>query len=226
MRIHPGTASAALSCSALALALALSACTLAPPPAVPAAPPASVAVAVPSAAGLAIDSAASVIAITVRRGGPLARLGHDHVVAARTVEGRVDPAANRASLRFRLDALTVDEAPLRRQAGLDTQPDADAIAGTRRNMLTKVLDAERFPWVDVAIERPAAGAPLVTDITLHGVTRRYQVPATIVMADGAVRATGSLSLRQTDFGLVPFSVLGGAMAVQDTLELRFDIAAR
>ena len=29
-----------------------------------------------------------------------------------------------------------------------------------------------------------------------------------------MRATGSLTVRQTDFGLVPFSVLGGAMAVQ------------
>ncbi|GGB87461.1 YceI family protein [Pseudoduganella buxea] len=222
MRIHPGAAIAALSFSALAL----SACTLAPPPAVTAPPPAAVAVPTPVAGALTIDGGASIIAITVRRGGPLARLGHDHVVAARTIEGRVDPAANRASLRFRLDALTVDEAPLRQQAGLDTQPGEDAIAGTRRNMLTKVLDAERFPWVDVAIERPAAGGPLATSITLHGVTRRYQVPATVVADGGTVRATGSLTLRQTDFGLVPFAVLGGAMAVQDALELRFDIVAR
>ena len=222
MRIHPGAAIAALSFSALALL----GCTVAPPPAVTAPPPAAVVVPTPVAGTLAIDGGASIVAITVRRGGPLARLGHDHVVAARTIEGRVDPAANRASLRFRLDALTVDEAPLRQQAGLDTQPGEDAIAGTRRNMLTKVLDAERFPWVDVAIERPATGGPLATTITLHGVTRRYQVPATVVADGGAVRATGSLTLRQTDFGLVPFSVLGGAMAVQDALELRFDIVAR
>jgi len=220
MRIHSGAAIAALSFSVLAL----SACTLAPAPTVTAPPP--VPVPAPIAGALSIDSGASLIAITVRRGGPLARLGHDHVVAARTVEGRVDPAANRASLRFRLDALTVDEAPLRQQAGLDTQPSADAIAGTRRNMLTRVLDAERFPWVDVAIERPAVGGALATSVTLHGVTRRYQVPATVVAEGGTVRASGSMSLRQTDFGLVPFSVLGGAMAVQDVLELRFDIVAR
>ncbi len=221
MRILSRAAYAALATSALAL----SACTVAPPPAVTAPPPATPPAPAPLAGALAIDSAASIIAITVRRGGPLARLGHDHVVAARAIEGRVELAANRAHLRFRLDALTVDEGPLRQQAGLDTQPTEDAIAGTRRNMLTRVLDAERFPWVDVAIERPAAG-PLAVSITLHGATRHYQVPATVLAERGTVRATGELTLRQTDFGLVPFSVLGGAMAVQDALALRFDIVAR
>jgi polyisoprenoid-binding protein YceI len=173
---------------------------------------------------LAIDPQASLIAVTVRRGGPLARLGHDHVVAARTVAGEVDPAGNRATLRFRVDAMTVDEPELRRTAGLDTQPSADASEGTRRNMLTRVLDAERYPWVEVAIERRGAAA-VSAAITLHGVTRRYDVPATIEATPDGLRATGTLTLRQTDFGIVPFSVMGGAMAVQDALELRFTIVA-
>jgi hypothetical protein len=207
--------------------LVLAACRA--PSSIPIATPAPVATAPaalpPHAGSLAIDPAASLIAITVRRGGPLARLGHDHVVAARTIAGSVDPARGHATLRFRLDELTVDEPALRATAGLDTQPSADAIAGTRRNMLTRVLDAEHHPWVDVAIERTGA-ATVNAAITLHGVTRRYDVPVVLAQEATGLRASGTLALRQTDFGLVPFTVLGGALAVQDELALRFDLLAR
>ncbi|HAT33481.1 MAG TPA: YceI family protein [Janthinobacterium sp.] len=173
---------------------------------------------------LSIDTQASLISIVVRRGGSLARLGHDHVVASRAIEGHIAPDQGRADLRFRLDQMTVDEAALRTAAGFDSQPSADAIAGTRHNMLSKVLDAERFPLVLMHVTRVAPGAPLGIDITLHGVTRRLSVPVTLAEdAAGGLVVSGSASLNQTDFGLVPFSVMGGAIAVRDRLELHFRI---
>lgn len=175
---------------------------------------------------LHIDSASSLIAVTVRRGGVLARLGHDHVVAARTVTGTVSPSANRATLQFRLDDMTVDEAGLRQAAGLTTQPSPEAIAGTRHNMLAKVLDAQRYPLVTIQAERTRADEPLRLAITLHGVTRQYTVPAKVVEADGTLRVDGTLTLRQTDFGITPFAVMGGAMAVQDEMELRYALLAK
>jgi polyisoprenoid-binding protein YceI len=174
----------------------------------------------------AVDPAQSLIAITVRRGGPLARLGHDHVVASRSLTGFAAPAAGRADLQFRLDQMTVDEPALRSEAALDTQPSAAAIEGTRINML-KVLEAERFPLVLLHAERvPGNSETLLVAITLHGVTRAVEVPAWIDSGASGITASGTLQLRQTDFGIVPMSVLGGAMTVQDTLELRFRIVAR
>jgi len=35
-----------------------------------------------------------------------------------------------------------------------------------------------------------------------------------------------MSLNQTDFGITPLSVLGGAIQVQDKLDLRFHIVAQ
>ena len=168
----------------------------------------------------------ALIAVTVRRGGALARLGHDHVVAARRIDGHVDPAAGLAVLRFRLDEMTVDEAALRDEAGLARQPSADAIAGTRVNMLTKVLDAGRYPFVEVRARRTGDAGLLQADITLHGTTRSYAVPTTIDRVPQGLVARGTLTLKQTDFGITPFSVLGGAMAVQDALEIRFVLPAR
>lgn len=174
-----------------------------------------------------IDPGRSLIAVTVRRGGPFARFGHDHVVASRTVQGFAAPQAGRADFQFRLDELTVDEPELRQAARLDTEPSADAIAGTRANMLGKVLDAGRFPLVRLHAARVAGDAGrLKLDVTLHGVTRSYQVPTTIETSTGTLTASGQLRLLQTDFGITPLSVLGGAISVQDALDVRFSIVAR
>ena len=169
----------------------------------------------------------SLLTITVRRGGALARLGHDHVVASHTLQGVVAPAPGRAQFRFRLDEMTVDEASLRQAAGLTTTPSADAIAGTRHNMLVRVLEAERYPWVSIEARRTGNKQVFDADITLHGVTRTVHLPVRVEQAaDGRLQASGSLLMKQSDFGIVPFAVLGGAMAVQDQMELAFRITAR
>lgn len=224
----------------LILPLLLAACASAPPPASDSAPaqpePAADAAdaSFPPAvyrharAGgqpvLKIDADASLIAVTVRRGGLLARLGHDHVVAVRKLEGYAAPGLQRAALRFRLDEMTVDESALRAEAGLANEPSADAIAGTRHNMLTRVLDAERHPWVLLHIERK--GPALDAAVTLHGVTRNYRIPARISVTPRGLNASGTLTFKQSDFGITPFAVMGGALAVKDELELRFAVAAR
>lgn len=215
---------------ALLVAALLAGCAAAPPPApVPAGAADNAAAwyrAAQAAGGkvLVIDPAQSLIAVTVRRGGPLARLGHDHVVASHAVTGYAAPAAGRADFSFRLDQMTVDEPGLRREAKLDTQPSDAAIEGTRTNMLTRVLEADRFPLV--ALHAEQSGADFRLAITLHGVTRTVTAPAHIDSSADGVAASGTLQLRQSDFGITPMSVMGGAMTVLDTLELRYRIVAR
>ena len=173
-----------------------------------------------------VDTAQSLITITVRRGGALARLGHDHVVASRTISGFVAPDAGRADFHFRLDQMTVDEPALRSAAGLDTQPSAEAIEGTRENMLKRVLDAGRYPVVMLHAERVAGARDMLRlTVTLHGTARTVDVPVTIEQTKTSIAASGELKLLQTDFGITPMSVMGGAMVVRDPMELRFKIVA-
>jgi hypothetical protein len=224
----------------LAAVLALSACappappSLPPPPGPQAGPGAGWVMPAASAqwyrrhaaaggAVLRIDPAASLIVATVRRGGPLARLGHDHVVASHQVSGLIAPQAGRADFGFRLDQLVVDEAPLREQARLDTQPSADAIAGTRTNMLTRVLEAGRYPEVALVVD--SAAAPARLSVTLHGVTRSVPAQVTVTPTEQGLVASGALTLRQSDFGITPMSIMNGAMTVQDSMELRYRIVA-
>jgi hypothetical protein len=180
-----------------------------------------------------VDAASSLVVIDVRRAGPLARLGHDHVVAAYDLQGYVRPDAGRADLYVVLDRLVVDDPALRRQAGLDTEPSADAVAGTRTHMLDDTLDAKRFPFASIAVRGVAFGRenietemPADLTITVHGVTRALRVPIRITISASAIAARGRVTLAQTDFGMLPFSILGGAVQVQDEVGVRFDVRAR
>jgi hypothetical protein len=173
-----------------------------------------------------VDPQQSLVVVEVRRGGTLSRLGHDHVVSARNVEGYVAPQAGRADLRVALDGLAVDEPELRKAAGFDTQPSEADIAGTRANMLDRVLETAKFPYALIRIDRPAPGEALGITMTLHGMTRVLQVPASVRIGDAQLDIAGRLELNQTDFGMTPFSILGGAIAVQDRLGLSFRIRAR
>jgi len=175
-----------------------------------------------------IDAANSLVVLTVRRGGSLARFGHDHVIASRSVQGYVAPAQGRADLYLPLAELTVDEPELRTEAGLDTQPSASDIEGTRANMLDKVLRVTEFPHALVQVRDVDAKAPSsgTVSITLLGTTRTSTIPLSLTMTRDSIRATGTMELKQSDFGIVPFSLFGGALQVKDEFELRFDVRAR
>lgn len=172
-----------------------------------------------------VDPGQSLVVIEVRRGGSLARLGHDHVVSARNLEGYVAPQAGRADLRVALDGLAVDEPELRKAAGMDTQPSPADIAGTRANMLERVLETARFPHALIRIEREAAGDTLAVTITLHGVTRVLSAPARILAGASQAEFSGQLEFKQSDFAITPFAILGGAIAVQDRLAISYTIRA-
>jgi hypothetical protein len=174
-----------------------------------------------------IEPALSLVAIEVRRAGSLARLGHDHVVASHDLHGYVAPDEGRADLYVRLDALVVDEPDLRARAAFDTQPSEAAIAGTRENMLAQ-LHAEEHPYALIhaqMTDADANGPEASVAITVNGITREARTAMQIGKADARLDVSGSMSLAQSDFGITPLSILGGALQVQDRVELHFAIRA-
>lgn len=174
---------------------------------------------------LAVDGAHSLVTFRVTRAGPLARLGHDHVLACRCLSGSVSLASGEALLILPLDALTVDEPDLRRAAGLDPEVDEEAVAGTRRNLQTKVLDTAHYPEALIRIRREGP-ARLQVRMTVRGQDHAQAVPARVEpLPGGGLRVVGAFTVRQSDFGMTPFSVLGGALQVADAVDVRFDVTA-
>ncbi len=198
-----------------------------------------------------IDSDRSLVQFYVRRGGRLAKFGHDHVVASRDIEGYlllppagfriptdadgnavVDTGApNWPQMHFRLpvEQLSVDEPALRRAAGFDSTPDAEDIAGTRRNMLEKVLNASAYPWIHgrawlltAVFENPTLGLSL----NIHDTAWSGKLAVDVRQTEQGLEISGSLPLTQSDFGIVPYSLLGGALRVEDVIEGQFRILAK
>lgn len=172
--------------------------------------------------------------IYVYRAGRAARFGHNHLLTVPQLEGWVWTPddrlnASRFSLRFRLDQLQIDDPALRAATGggFAAPRSADDIAGTRANLL-KSLDADRYPWVvlnAVAIsgEWPLAVADVA--VTLHGVTQMQRVVLRIEHDARMLQASGRFAVRQSDFGITPFAILGGALAVDDTVAIDFTVRA-
>ncbi|MBT0962427.1 YceI family protein [Denitromonas iodatirespirans] len=219
------------------LPLWLAACTTPAPP-LPAdtrAPVAPLAVATPEAAHYRVAGERSAVRFVVYRAGRLATLGHNHVIVARQIEGEIalapDLTRTQFSLRLPVAAFEVDPPEARRDEGEDfaVQPSAEAVAGTRRNMLgERVLDAEHHPEVriDAVAVRGALPTPTVTvRLTLRGVARDVDMPVTVARDGDSFTATADFDIRQTDFGITPMSVLGGALQVADAVTVRMRIVA-
>ena len=175
-----------------------------------------------------VDPATSRVVIEVRRGGALAQLGHDHVVVSHDVVGYVAPVDGRADLYVRLDRLVVDERAERADAHFDGQPPDEAIAGTRENMLRK-LAADVHPYAVIGVRgvtKDASGSWLNAKLAVNGVDREMRIPAQVSLAPEEVNVTGEMTIAQTSFGIVPYSILAGALQVQDQVAIRFRVRAR
>jgi len=190
----------------------------------------------------AIQPEGSEVRIQVFSAGRVPKLGHNHVLTAPRLQGRVwtpkpgQTDGARFELSLRLDELEIDPPTLRAQMGPDFSSvlDADAIAGTRAHMLgPDNLEAARFPWVRLRSVRVSGQAPQMeaeVDIELHGQHRLQTVPLQVERQDrdGLLgwRARGAFVLRQTDYGIRPYAVLGGLLAVADEMRIEFVLDTR
>jgi polyisoprenoid-binding protein YceI len=178
-----------------------------------------------------VDPAQSRIVVYVRADGPLAgTLGHSHVISTNRIHGYVLPAEDsggQGDFYIALSDLVVDDPQLRAAAGFDGGPSTDQIEGTRRNM-HKVLETQRFPYALLhlrPVRRPDIGEALAGTLTLHGRREPVVIPARITRSPTSVTATGTFRITHHQFGMTPYSVLGGALRVRDEIEIRFDVHA-
>jgi len=182
-----------------------------------------------------IDGAASELRLLAYRAGPLARLGHNHVILARGIAGEMwvpaDEAQATLALRVPVAALVVDDQAARAEEGEEfaVQPSEADVEGTRRNLLgPAVLDAEHFP--EIRIDGAAAGTPagLVArvGITVRERTTPLEFPVGVTREGGALTLRGGVTLSQAALGMTPFSVALGALRVRDDVAVRFRLVAR
>jgi hypothetical protein len=169
----------------------------------------------------------------VYRAGPLANLGHNHVMVNHAVTGLVEVgssiSASAFSLKVPVEGFVVDDTEARREEGGDFPGEIppDAKSGTRRNMLgAAVLNAAEFPMITVT-SVTLSGTPdtlsAELSISVAGHETKISAPCNLQGDAQRLTATGSMELRQTAIGLAPYSLLHGALQVEDAMQLKFSI---
>jgi polyisoprenoid-binding protein YceI len=167
------------------------------------------------AASTPVDVEHSTLTVRVFKKGLFSGLAHDHEIAAPLVSGAVDPAALSVEVHFDARGMKV----------LDPGTSVGERAKIQETMLSdKVLDAGHFTeivFVSRSVKPQGENAYTVEgDLTLHGVTH----PLVLAVSLRNGHYTGSVNVKQTDFGITPLSLAGGSVKVKDVVEITFDIA--
>jgi len=177
----------------------------------------------------------SLVRILVYRGGKLASAGHNHVVSSHDVHGNVylhkEADKSGFDLVVPVNLLEVDNKDLRSEEGpqFAAEVPENAKQGTRKNMLgDALLDGEHYPGIalsSISISGSKEAMQAHTRITVKGQPHEIDVPIALAVEGDRLTGTGELDLRQSDLGLKPFSILGGALTVQDQMKIKFRIVA-
>ncbi len=185
----------------------------------------------PAAGTYRIDSSKSELRVLVYRAGALASFGHNHVIVNRAVSGSVQIAATLSSSSFSFSVpvadFIVDDAQSRLQEGGDFPGDIpeDAKSGTYHNLLSAaLLNAARFPAITVksmSITSTQGALSAALTINIAGHESSVHAPFTLESDSHRLTAAGSLELKQTAIGLTPYSLMLGALQVQDAMLLKF-----
>lgn len=176
-----------------------------------------------------VDPAKSQVRVHVGRSGLFSFAGHEHEVAAPSLEGRIaadpaDLAASSLGLTFAAAALTV--LPAGEPAG-DPPKVEEAMRGPR------ALDVARFPTIAFR-SRAVTGREaspgvydlqVAGDMTIRGITRAMTLPVRVELRGDALTASGRAVLRHDQFGMEPISV-AGVVKVKNEIVVTYKIVAR
>ncbi len=170
---------------------------------------------------------ASRFEVKTGKAGLLGFAGHEHLIAARAVSGRVvyypkTPADSRVEILVPTDSLEVL-----------TPPDTEEIRKVTQAMRTEVLHADQYPeirFASTAVTPTASGFHVMGALTLAGQTRDVTVDLAVAIGADTLRASGTFSVKQTEFGIRPYrGGPGGTVRVADRVTFEIEavgIAAR
>ena len=182
-----------------------------------------------------IDATQSELRVLVYRAGPMASLGHNHVIVNRAIGGWVQYGGTSPGGSFALNipaaGFVIDDAHDRGEEGGDFAADVpeQAKTATLHNMLSPaVLDAEQFPSIavrSVAVEGTGDALRATLAVELAGHSSTLVVPFHFDGGADRLTGSGSFTLRQSALGLASFSVLMGVLRVQDDMRVTFKMVA-
>jgi len=174
-----------------------------------------------------IDPAKSSFVAHANRTGLAWFKGHSHRIAVRDFSGEASltpDVINPASLQ-----MTVQAASLEETDPVFTQQQKDII---NKELKEIVLHPDKFPEITFQSTGVKGGLKngkfegvITGNLTLHGVTKPIEIPATVSLEGNNLRATGEFDIDRDDFGVKATSAFHGMVRVKNNIKFVFDIIA-
>jgi polyisoprenoid-binding protein YceI len=179
-------------------------------------------------------AAAAQPGVVLQPGGELAIDGtstvRDFTCKAPTVNARLTPGEAGGELGLETLAGALNDVVLEIPTGR-----LDCANGTMNEHMLKALQAQQHPTIRFQMSGYEAGAakegqvPLRIrgELTMAGASRPIELEGRATpTADGGLRVRGRYSLRMTDWGVRPPTLMLGTMKVGDSVVIRFDFVLR
>ena len=177
-----------------------------------------------------LDASQSKFMAHASRSGLFWFKGHGHHLAASEFTGEVQLTPDMitpASLHLVVKAASLHE------TGADfTEPQKQII---NKELKEIVFHPDQYPDIVfqstnvTATKQAAAGSYEVKidgDLTLHGVTKRISIPATVTLDGDKLRAVGKFSIDRNDYNVKATSAFHGLVRVDNDVHFEFDIVGR
>jgi polyisoprenoid-binding protein YceI len=175
-----------------------------------------------------VDASKSTFMVRAFSGGLFWFKGHDHFIAIRDFNGEVGVTPDTilpASLQITVKTNSLVET-------------RDVFSEQQKQIINKelreiVLETEKYPEItfrstNVTGKINPGGvfdAKIDGDLTMHGVTRRIEIPAEATLVGNELRAKGEFTVDRGDFKVKATSAFHGLVRVRDKLKFTFDLMA-
>lgn len=177
-----------------------------------------------------INASQSRVTITVGKSGAFSfAAGHAHEISGPIQSGSIDidpDDPSRSHVR-----LVVDTKMLKVSGENEPADDRPKVQETMES--DKVLDVARFPHIsfestgvsNARRTNSSLDAVVAGQLTIRDAARPVSASVHVDVPGASLTATGRFSVRQTEFGIKPITVAGGAVRVKDALDIAFTIVA-
>ena len=172
-----------------------------------------------------IDASRSKFIVHANRSGIAWFKGHSHRIAVKDFQGTAEldlSVVNPASLQMTVRAASLEETdPV-------FTPEQKKIINKELNEI--VLETAKYP--EITFKSTDVKGSLVSgkfdvriggDLTLHGVTKHIEIPATVTINADTLRAVGEFETDRKDFNVNATEAFHGFVKVKHHLKFEFDI---
>jgi polyisoprenoid-binding protein YceI len=156
--------------------------------------------------------------LTIRTGrtGGAAKAGHDLLIEVGSWEATLDLDGQPA---LALDADSRSFRVLEGTGGIKSLSDDDK-ASIKRTIDKEVLKGCSISFRSTAVQRAADGSRLTVEGELELAGKRRPVAFELATGDGQL--TGAATVKQTDFGIKPYSTMFGALKVANEVRVAIE----